>query len=127
MQGCNPSAELEAGAGGPWKHGRRLPCDNEQRNTPMTLTIQFPPDVEAGLLSQAKAEGVDVSDYVQNLVRERISEKASAAEVFRPAAELTPEERLVHLRKFIESHAGNTVVLTDEAMDRESIYGDRGL
>jgi hypothetical protein len=21
MQGCNPSAELEAGAGGPWKHG----------------------------------------------------------------------------------------------------------
>jgi predicted double-glycine peptidase len=47
--------------------------------------------------------------------------------VFRPAAELTFEERREHLRKFLESHAGNTVVLTDEAMERESIYGDRGL
>jgi len=43
------------------------------------------------------------------------------------SAELPPEERLVHLRKFIESHAGNTGVLSDEAMDRESIYADRGL
>lgn len=93
----------------------------------MTLTIQFPPDVEADLLSHAKSEGVDVSDFVQNLVRERISARPSAAEVFRPAAELTPEERLVHLRKFIESHADNTVVLTDEEMNRESIYADRGL
>jgi hypothetical protein len=93
----------------------------------MTLTIQFPPDVEAGLLSHAEAEGVDVSDFVQNLVLERISAKPSTAEVFRPAAELTFEERREHLRKFLESHAGNTVVLTDEAMERESIYGDRGL
>jgi hypothetical protein len=93
----------------------------------MTLTLQFPPDVEAGLLSHAEAEGVDVSDFVQNLVRERISAKPSTAEVFRPAAELTFEERREHLRKFLESHAGSTVVLTDEAMERESIYGDRGL
>jgi hypothetical protein len=31
------------------------------------------------------------------------------------------------LRKFIEGHAVNTVVLSDEDMGRESIYGDRGL
>jgi hypothetical protein len=49
------------------------------------------------------------------------------AGVVHPAAELTVEERRAHLRKFLESHAGNAVVLTDEAMDRESIYEDRGL
>jgi hypothetical protein len=51
----------------------------------------------------------------------------SAAEVFRPAVELTFEERRAHLRKFLEGHAGNTIVLTDEAIDRRSTYEDRGL
>jgi len=104
-----------------------FPATIRRRNAPVTLTIQFPPDVEAGLLSHAKAQGVDVSDFVQNLVRERISAKPRGAELFLPAAELTFEERRAHLRKFLESHAGNTIVLTDEAMARESIYGDRGL
>lgn len=30
----------------------------------MTLTIEFAPEVEAGLLAQAQAEGMDVADYV---------------------------------------------------------------
>jgi hypothetical protein len=34
----------------------------------MTVTIELPPDIEAGLLAQARAEGMNVSDYVQNLV-----------------------------------------------------------
>jgi hypothetical protein len=50
----------------------------------------------------------------------------SNAEVFRPAAELSSEERLDHLLKFLDSHADNKIVLPDEAMERESIYGDRG-
>jgi hypothetical protein len=92
----------------------------------MTLTLEVPPDVEAGLLAQAQAQGLDISHYVENVLR-REALVCSAAEVFRPAAELTFEERRAHLRKFLESHAGNTIVLTDEAVDRESIYEDRGL
>jgi len=92
----------------------------------MTLTVEVPPDVEAGLLAQAQAQGLDMPSYVENVLR-REAMAQPVAEVFRPAEELTAEERLVHLRKFIESHAGNTVVLTDEEMDRESIYEDRGL
>jgi len=125
MQECNPSAALEARAGRPWKSGRRLSCDNEQRNTQMTLTIQFPPDLEAGLLAQARAEGLDVSDYVQNLVRGQILAKTSA-DFSRPAHELSFEQRRQNLQAWAKSHAGNTVVLADEDMERESIYGDHG-
>jgi hypothetical protein len=42
------------------------------------MTIHFPPDMEACLLAQARAEGVDVSDYVRNLVRGQILAKTSA-------------------------------------------------
>jgi hypothetical protein len=92
----------------------------------MRIAIEVPPDVEAGLLAQARAQGLDIPRYVENVLR-REAMAHPVAEVFRPAAELTSQERLEHLQKFVESHAGNTVILTDEAMDRESIYGDRGL
>lgn len=39
----------------------------------------------------------------------------------------TAEEWIQRFRTWLESHAGSTTVLSDEAMSRESIYGDRGL
>jgi hypothetical protein len=90
----------------------------------MTVTIELPPDIEAGLLAQARAEGMNVSDYVQNLVRERVSNRAAGDS--RPAYELPPEEWVRQFEAWTHSHAGNTVVLSDEAMERESIYGDHG-
>jgi hypothetical protein len=91
----------------------------------MRLTVEVSPDIEAGLLAQAQAQGLDVPHYVENLLYKQVMEQ-SKTEVFRPAAELSFEERRAHLQKFLESHAGNTVVLPNEAMERESIYGDRG-
>jgi hypothetical protein len=44
----------------------------------------------------------------------------------RPAYELPPEEWMRQFKAWMQSHAGNTVVLSDEAMERESIYGDHG-
>ena len=70
----------------------------------MTVTIELPPDIEAGLLAQAQAGA-----YA------------------RPAYELPPEEWIRRFDAWVASHAGNTVVLPDEAMEREAIYGDRGL
>ena len=90
----------------------------------MTLTIQLPPEIEAGLLAQARAEGLDVSDYVQNLVRGQILAKTSP-DFSRQAHELSPEQRRQNLQAWVKSHARNTVTLPDEAMERESIYGDR--
>jgi hypothetical protein len=74
MQGCNPSAALEAWAGGPWKHGRRLHSLRQSKSEHvMTVTIDFPPDIEAGLFAQAQAQGLEVADYVRNLVRKDVA------------------------------------------------------
>ena len=93
----------------------------------MTVTINLPPDIEAGLLAQAEAEGVGVSDYLQNLVRSQIEAKLGANVAERPAYELPPEEWLREFRAWVASHADKTIVLPDEAMERESIYGDHGV
>ena len=90
----------------------------------MTVTIELPPDIEAGLLAQAQAEGLDVADYVQNLVRREVVSTTSSAS--RPARELSSEEWLREFHSWVDSHADNTVALPDEAMERESIYGDHG-
>ena len=44
----------------------------------MTITIELPPDREAGLLAQSRAEGLDVADYVRNLVRKEIAANVHA-------------------------------------------------
>jgi hypothetical protein len=44
----------------------------------MTVTIQLPPELEAGVVAQARAEGLDVSDYIRNLVRGPVLAKTSA-------------------------------------------------
>ena len=42
------------------------------------------------------------------------------------AAFATPEERARAFRQWAESHSKDTPLLSDEAISRESIYGDRG-
>jgi hypothetical protein len=91
----------------------------------MTVTIQFSADIEAGLLAQAQAEGVDVPRYVENLVRGQLQARA-AVDSTRPAQELTSKQRLENFQAWVKGHEGNTVVLPAEAMERESIYGDHG-
>lgn len=91
----------------------------------MTLTIKFEPEIEAGLLAQAQAEGMDVSDYVQTLVSGQVLAK-KAADFSHPPHELSFEQRRRNLQAWTKSHAGNKVVLSDEAMSRESMYGDDG-
>ena len=93
----------------------------------MTVTIKLPPDIEAGLLARAQAEGLGVSEYLENLVRGQITVPREVGASSRPAYELPPEEWVRQFRAWAESHAGNTVVLPDDAMEREAIYGDHGL
>ena len=85
----------------------------------------MPPDIEAGLLAQAQAEGLDVADYVRNLVSKQVV-AATSTIYLRPAYERSNEEWLREFNDWVNSHSGNSVVLPDEAMERESIYGDHG-
>jgi hypothetical protein len=90
----------------------------------MTVTIELPPEIEAGLLVQAQAEGLGVADYVRKLVSKEIAANSTAH--LRPAYERSNEEWLREFNDWVNSHAGNSIVLPDEAMERESIYGGHG-
>ena len=94
----------------------------------MTITIDFPPDIEMGLLAQAKLDGLAVSEYVEKLVREHMAGKTSEAISSFPAYDLPRQEWMREFRAWSQSPAhANLPVLSDEAMSREAIYEDRGL
>jgi hypothetical protein len=85
----------------------------------MTVTIELPPEMEADVLAQAEAEGMPVGEYLQRLLRGRVSAGSGKST-------LSPEEWIRRFEAWLASHSGNTVVLPDAAMEREAIYGDHG-
>ena len=84
----------------------------------MTVTVNLPPDVEQAYLAEAQAKGLSLDELVRNLL---LSLQPSP-----PAPELSPGDWTREVRAWVASHAGNTVVLPDAAMERKSIYGDHG-
>jgi len=82
----------------------------------MTLTIELPPEIEAGLLAQADAQGLALPQYVQLLLREQF-----------PAGVSAPSSAAERATAWRESVRGlpHTPPLSDEAISRENIYGDR--
>jgi len=83
----------------------------------MSVTIQLPPDIEADLAAQARAQGLDLPQYVERVLREQVQPRAGAA--------LSPAERAEAWRQSTRG-LPHTPPLSDEAISRESIYGDRG-
>lgn len=99
-----------------------------QKGRRMTVTIELPPDIEAGLLVEAEAAGLGVADYLQSLVRGQLTPKLNTGtHPAKPGHLLPPEEWASKFEAWTRSHVGNTVVLPDEAMERESIYADDGV
>lgn len=45
----------------------------------MRLTIELSPDVEAGLLAQAQARGLDIPHYVENVLRREAMAQTEAS------------------------------------------------
>lgn len=80
----------------------------------MTVTIQLPSDIEASLIAQAKAQGLDLVHYVEHVLREQVSPLPGA---------LSPVERAEGWRQSARG-IPRTPPLSDEAISRESIYGD---
>ena len=64
----------------------------------MNVTLNLPPDVEAGLLAQAQAEGLAVSEYVQNLVRGQLAVRSGTGAKPRPSYELPPKNGCANSR-----------------------------
>jgi len=87
----------------------------------MTVTIKLPPEIEAGLLAQARAQGLDVSGYIESLVRGQVMARENGTPP--SASNLSPEEWIDAFKAWAHSHdADNLPILSDEAMSRESMY-----
>jgi hypothetical protein len=89
----------------------------EGRNAAMTVTIQLPPDIEADLVAQAQAQGLDLARYVEHVLREQVPPRSGAT--------LSPAERAEAWRQSTRG-LPHTPPLSDDAISRESIYSDRG-
>jgi hypothetical protein len=86
----------------------------------MTVTLNLPPSVEQAFLAEARAKGVSLDE----LVRDVLLARPPAS----PAGELSPEEWVREFKAWTRSHAeDNLPLLSDEAMSRDFIYGERGL
>jgi hypothetical protein len=82
----------------------------------MTVTIELSPEMEAGLAALAKAQGLALPQYVQHVLKERISVSAS---------ELSPGERAAAWRSSV-SDLPSSPPLSDDAVSRDGIYGAHG-
>ena len=70
--------------------------------------------MEAGLIKSAD----DALDIAVETLEARLAVDGKSG---------TVEEWIRRFHAWTDSHAGQTVVLSDEAMSRQSIYGDRAL
>ena len=84
----------------------------------MTVTLNLPPQVEQAYLAEAQARGLSLEDLVRDVLLARQPSPADN--------QLSPDEWVREFEAWVKGHDGNTVVLPDEAMERESIYGDHG-
>jgi len=82
----------------------------------MTVTLKFKPEVEAGLLARAQANGMSVEAYVLSVVEGTVV----------PAVKnrLSPEERAAAFEAWSARHRP-TPPLSDDAVSREAIYEGR--
>ena len=84
----------------------------------MTLHIELKPEVQAGLAAQAKAKGVPLDAYVQNLL-EQLAVPLQPLEIA-----MTAEQRVRALREWTASFPyRRSEPLSDDAISRDSLYG----
>ena len=81
----------------------------------MTVTLKLKPEIEAGLLAQAKASGMTLEEYLMSLVE---------ASVFSGKQALVPEARASAYEAWSASHRA-TPPLSDDAVSREAMYKGR--
>ena len=86
----------------------------------MTLTLDLPPHTELAYHAEATARGVPV----EVVVREALLAHEPSLE----AAAISRQEWVEKFRAWACSHAGeNLPILSDDAISREFIYGNRAL
>ena len=88
----------------------------------MTVTLKLKPEVEAGLLKQAKASGKTLEEYLLSMVEGAVLQKAQ--ENLSAEGNLSAEERAAAFEGWAAGHRP-TPLLSDFAVSREAIYEGR--
>ena len=82
----------------------------------MTVTIELPPEIEAGLTAQAAAQGISLQQYLRHVLEGQVPPKGQP---------MTPAERASLWRQGT-ANLPRTPPLSDHAVSRETIYDPRG-
>jgi hypothetical protein len=94
----------------------RRSCDNNKRERLMTLKLDIPQEIEAGLLAQAQALGLSLEAYAQQVLQER-------SRSVLPSVRAGTAEKARAFEAWARSHAHN-LPLPDEALRRENLVRD---
>ena len=81
----------------------------------MTVTLQLRPDVEAGLVAQARARGLSLEAYLDQILQERSGGVEHAT--------LSPAERALAFEAWARNHP-LTPLLSEAAVRRDSLIRD---
>ncbi len=90
----------------------------------MTVKLDLSPQVEAGLLAQARTRGLSLEAYLTQMVQEQSRLAADSTLSGEECSTLSGEEWERELDALVTSP--DTTVLSEEAMKRENWYSDRG-
>jgi hypothetical protein len=82
----------------------------------MTVTLKFKPEVEAGLLAQAEASGMNLEQYILFIVEGAVLPATPNT--------LSPEEQASAFEEWSANHRP-TLPLSDYAVSREAMYEGR--
>ncbi|GEM_PF-787003 len=100
------------------------------------LTLHLAPEIETHLRTLAHKQGIEPTIYAERLLMSILPD-VSKSEEWRGVAQkleqynhtaenLNTEERLAAFREWVALPRRTLPTLSDEALLRESIYGDRG-
>ena len=82
---------------------------------------QLDQDLMRDLESRASLHGCSVEDELNSVLRDALGKETQ-----KEATKLTPQERAKSIEDMFARHGVSVPHLSDEAISRESIYGERG-
>jgi predicted DNA-binding ribbon-helix-helix protein len=85
----------------------------------MLTMLEVEPELASKIQARARERGVSVAVYLRELIDEKGTESNRSDG-------LSSQERVGLLRQWASGHSSNTPHLSDDAISRERIYGERG-
>ena len=85
----------------------------------MPTPLEVEPELASKIQARARERGVSVDVYLRELIDQKGTES-------KRSNGLSSQARVALLREWASGHSANTPLLSDDAISRESIYGERG-